>query len=150
MKKYLVAFLFIACNIGVPVNKSEKDSTVTKTAAEQFSINGCYAMTNNKDSATMKLFVKDNIVSGNLTINLFEKDKNSGAIKGIITDSLLIADYTFHSEGMTSVREVVFKIKGNALYEGYGEVTGNGNKVSFKNISELQFHNYAFTKVSCN
>ena len=107
-------------------------------------------MTNNKDSATMKLFVKDNMVSGNLTINLFEKDKNNGALNGIIKDSLLIADYTFQAEGMTSVREVVFKINGNELYEGYGEVTENGDKVSFKNISQLQFHNYAFTKVSCN
>ncbi len=98
MKKYLAAFLFIACNTGVPINSTEKDSTLTRSEKPKpatSSISGCYAMTNNKDSATMKLNENGNKVSGNLIINLFEKDKNSGTLDGIIKDGLLIADYTF-------------------------------------------------------
>ena len=65
-------------------------------------------------------------------------------------DSLLIADYTFESEGMTSVREVVFKLQGDTLLQGYGERTDQNGKIVFKQKEKLQYDKtFPFIKVAC-
>ncbi|MNE98222.1 hypothetical protein D3C80_1967130 [compost metagenome] len=63
----------------------------------------------------------------------------------------IIAEYTFDSEGMRSVREVVFvkRADGN-IYEGTGEVMEKGGKMVFKDRSTLKFSPaMVFTKTDC-
>ena len=150
MKKYLAAFLIIAaCNTNKSSNEKTTDATSVQKNITPASRSGCYVMQHNKDHAAMQLLVKDTVITGTLSYSLFEKDKNNGTLQGKINDSLLIADYTFQAEGMTSVREVVFKIKGDVLYEGYGAVIEKENKISFKNSKELEFQIFGFVKGDC-
>ncbi|MBO9570956.1 MAG: hypothetical protein J7497_01910 [Chitinophagaceae bacterium] len=86
-------------------------------------LSGCYRMIIKKDTAVMSLNSSGDSVSGSLSYHWFEKDHNDGTFKGIIkNDSLIVADYTFQSEGSTLVRQVVFKIKDSILQQGYGEL----------------------------
>lgn len=61
-----------------------------------------------KDSIFLQLHIDNNIVNGDLEYKRFEKDRNKGTIKGMFRGDTLFADYTFMSEGVMSVREVMF------------------------------------------
>ncbi len=91
------------------------------------------------DSGWLNLTVNDTVVTGDLKYNLYEKDKNAGTIKGVLRDSLIIADYTFHSEGTTSVREVIFKISGDTLIQAFGDLVEKDGKIIFTNKNDLQY-----------
>ena len=85
-----------------------------------------------------------------LAARLFEKDKNTGTIQGNMQDSLLVADYTFMSEGTTSVRQVAFKKTANGFVEGYGDVEDKDGKMIFKNVDSLTFNNTSvLTEIDC-
>jgi hypothetical protein len=139
---FLIALLFIsACN-----SQQDNAADVAKDTLENsketdkgFLINGCYISTLKKDTATLKINNDNGVISGNLDYNRFEKDSNKGIFRGEIKDSLLIGDYTFLSEGKSSVRQVVFKISGTNLIEGYGDINMNGDTATFKNISQLDY-----------
>jgi hypothetical protein len=89
-------------------------------------------------------------VTGNLKYDWAQKDRNIGTVEGVVKDSLIVANYTFQSEGTTSVRQVVFRINGNELTEGFGPVTTSGDTTMFSDIANLQFQNdRTFKKVEC-
>jgi hypothetical protein len=80
---------------------------------------------------------------------LAKKDKNTGTFKGTFENNILIADYTFQSEGKKSVRQIAFQLHGEKLVEGYGEVTADGTK--FIDISKIRFNSIMpLTKTNCN
>ena len=54
---------------------------------------------------------------------------------------ILVADYTFMSEGVQSVRQVAFRQQGNSFIEGYGEIVTDNKRSLFKNINGLNFKN---------
>lgn len=111
---------------------------------------GCYQMIIGKDSAMMNLLVNGNNVSGKLDYKRFEKDSNKGNFAGTIDNDKISAWYTFQSEGMVSVRQVVFKINGNTLSEGYGDIELKGDTAYFKFPNTLNYEaNHPFTKVDC-
>ncbi|MDB5245720.1 MAG: hypothetical protein JWQ40_114 [Segetibacter sp.] len=154
----LIASLFItACNSPAKTDTVSEnaitDTSITDDtyiATTPIPIAGCYAWAVNKDTATMKLEASGSMVKGSLLYDWSEKDRNSGMINGVIKDSLILANYTFEAEGMTSVREVVFKISGASLLEGFGDVNAEGDTVKFKNRAELQFMNdRPFEKIEC-
>ncbi len=155
-RSILISLLFIsACNSqqdNVTSRDVIKDSSNSKEINSAMSnMNGCYTSILKKDTATLKInTTNDDKVSGDLVYKHFEKDNNSGTIKGKVQDSLIIAEYTFQSEGMTSVREVVFKIKGENLVEGYGDINMNGDTARFKDLSQLKYQNgQPFVKGEC-
>ena len=107
-------------------------------------------MINQKDTAHMQFSVKDSGVNGTLSYRLYEKDENTGRITGVIRDGLIVADYVFQSEGMTSIREMVFKIMPGKLVQGYGEMEERNNKQVFKNKEALRFDSsIVFLKTQC-
>ena len=53
---------------------------------------------------------------------------------------LLVADYTFQSEGRRSVRQVVFKRTPSGFVEGYGEITEKDGKSVFKSVHLLDYN----------
>jgi len=80
---------------------------------------------------------------------LAKKDRNTGTFEGTFENNILIADYTFQSEGKESVRQVAFQLHGEKLVEGYGEVTADGTK--FIDISKIRFNSIMpLTKTNCN
>lgn len=82
----------------------------------------CYTYVKNKNYVMMKITIINNIVTGDLVYEYYEKDKNSGKISGVMKGDTLFADYTFMSEGLSSVREVAFIKKRGDWIEGYGDV----------------------------
>lgn len=145
----------IACNDGV--NQSEtttKDTTVpvddSHISTTPIPLDGCYTMIAKNDTAHLRLNVIDSMVTGHLSYHLYEKDNNDGSLKGVVRDGLIIADYTFRSEGMMSVRQVVFKMTGTALAEGYGDLNTSGDTVRFNDVNKLEFMNdRPFLKKPC-
>jgi len=101
---------------------------------------GCYRMIIKNDTAIMSLNTQGDSVSGSLSYNWYERDDNNGTFQGIIkNDSLIVADYTFQSEGMTSVRQVAFKIKDSMLLQGYGELQERNDTSFFRDVNLVIF-----------
>jgi hypothetical protein len=153
MKRLLIisVVFFVACNSQTET-KSENTADTLNNSVETSapSINGCYMSILKQDTATLRINENAGLISGDLTYNRFEKDRNKGTFKGEIKDSLIIGDYTFQSEGNSSVRQVVFKISGANLIEGYGDINMNGDTATFKNISRLNYQNdQPFIKTDC-
>jgi hypothetical protein len=120
------------------------------TTAKPIALNGCYQMILKKDTALLSLAVHDSTVTGNLQYHWYARDANHGTIKGVLRNNTIYADYTFRSEGLTSVREVVFKVVNDQLVLGYGDLTEQNGKVIFRNKEALQFQTAnPFLKVVC-
>ncbi len=156
-KIIFLSILFITgCN---SQNKTEnatgeiiKDSSsfAENNSAVAAGISNCYSWNIDNDSVELKLSISGIRVTGALWYHLYEKDNNKGTINGSLKDSLIIADYTFQSEGMTSVRQVVFKMKSDTLLEGYGDIVMKGDTAMFKNIAQLKFQDdRPLLKVNC-
>lgn len=136
--------------------KKEKPEEVIPVATEPLAIEetiseDCYQGVLKKDTISLSLNLKGNqISSGKLSYKFFEKDSNEGTLSGALKGDTLIADYTFMSEGTTSVRQVVFLKKGNAYIEGYGDIIDDNGKVRFKNTKQLNFDTKTIlSKVEC-
>jgi hypothetical protein len=67
------------------------------------------------DTVSMNLTHLGDSVTGTLVYNFKEKDKNTGTINGRMNGNILIAEYTFLSEGIQSCRQVAFKLEGTIL-----------------------------------
>ena len=156
-----IAFLMASCNNDNDANTTTEDSmtgeTIHATAtdtiitnAQPMQLAGCYQMVFKKDSADMHLNVKDTIVSGTLNFNLYQKDKNKGTIHGVWRNDKIYADYSFQSEGMTSVREVIFKIDDGNLVQAFGDLTEKDGKLVFTDKDQLQYQTAnPFIKTDC-
>ena len=135
-------------------NKTEEKTVVTEEEMEKpetESVKECYQYAAKKDTVSITLITSNgNNVSGDLEYKWFEKDNNDGKISGMFKGDTLYADYTFQSEGMTSVREMVFLKKGNTLIEGFGDIEEKGDKQVFKDKKNLKFDaNIVLEKAIC-
>ena len=110
------------------------NNTSTNTAIPQGPLVGCYVAHLAKDVYALDIQSDTNgAVKGTLAFNNAEKDSSSGTFTGTYTDAdaTLLGDYTFNSEGVQSVRQVIFKKEGNTFVEGFGATTVVGNRESF-------------------
>ena len=149
IKKSLFIFglciCFIACN-----SNNQTQQTKENTEPQAANAVNCYRSINNNDTVLLTMKDSAGLITGTLVYNLFEKDKNTGTIQGNMQDSLLVADYTFMSEGTTSVRQVAFKKTANGFVEGYGDVEDKDGKMIFKNVDSLTFNNASvLTEIDC-
>ena len=162
MKK-LVSLVFIIATIACNSNKQKKQAAVdsvvtdnansimqdstTTTVIKDSAIHNkivmpgqqCFQSILQRDTITIKLNIKDNIVFGDLEYNMFEKDDNKGRFKGKLINNSFKADYIFRSEGKISTREVIFQLKDNTLIEGFGEMEEKHGKIVFKNPEQVNF-----------
>jgi len=143
--------LFAACQGGTAKKTQAKiDSTIVSNAATPENAITCYQYIKNRDTATLSVKAAGNQVSGSLGYNLYEKDKNSGTFTGLVKGDTMIADYTFHSEGKISVRQIALLKQGDKLIEGFGDVQEIKGNMKFKDISKLKFNNsIVFSKIDC-
>lgn len=157
MKKLLAATIiilgvFISCKkeTTLPPPQIEpnppKEAEIVEPAGDQ-----CYTSRLNGNIVALSFNVNSHQeVNGKLSYNITGKDKNEGTIIGNMKGDTLIADYTFMSEGVSSVREVVFLQKDGSLIEGYGDVVDANNKVTFKDKKKLKFDaKNTLTKSDC-
>lgn len=152
MKLYIL--ILIILGVGCSTNKKESESTVSADvpvySKETLSF-GCYTMVFDKDSAIMQIRASgSDSVFGSLHYNRFEKDDNSGDFAGKVDSNKVVGWYKFQSEGMITVRQVVFKIIGDKLAEGYGDVNAKGDTAYFTYPHTLQYEDkHPFIKTSC-
>lgn len=143
--------LFLSCKS----NSTQKEETNVKQEEAKMPVTitepaTCYALDNGKDKVDMQIAIKDNIVTGNLLYNYFEKDKNSGTIKGEMHGDTLLGTYTFMSEGKKSKRDVAFLKKGDEIVEGYGSVNPATGEPNLTDRSSIKFDNtFTLKKTDC-
>ena len=153
----LVLSLF-ACN-STKTNSENSSSTTKKADTENptdsmkimIPDNSCYAaVISDVDGALLKLEVFPNVVTGILKYNFAEKDSNEGTLEGKLVGDKIFADYTFKSEGKTSVREVAFLIQGKKITEGYGEMIESNGKMVFKDKKQINYKDgTTFSTIDC-
>src|SRR5690606_15199446 len=111
----------------------------------------CYRFVSAKDTILLQMEKMDGDVAGTLSYNYFEKDKNNGTFEGKMMGDTLYADYTFNSEGSTSVREIMFVQKGNKLIEGYADVEETDGKMKFKDNAKFTLNDaMALEEINCD
>lgn len=133
---------------GSTVHGGANDTIVS--SGEPVRLEGCYQRVIQRDTATLYLNIIGNDVTGKLVYNHYEKDDNTGSIKGELRDNHIYADYIFQSEGRPSIREVAFKIQDTLLLEGHGAAGERDGKSVFLNADKLQFDaTHPFRKVDC-
>lgn len=153
MKSDIALVLVVLCSFfSCKKENVQESSKVDGVPSDQSVITECYQSVVNKDTIALRLSKSVNHqISGNLTYKFFQKDKNIGTLTGDIIGDTLVADYTFISEGVSSMREVVFIKKGNTYVEGFGEIIDNSEgRTSYKNRNQLKFDgSIIITKVDC-
>ncbi|REH02036.1 hypothetical protein [Flavobacterium aquicola] len=154
MKKLIVA-AFAGLTMLNCKNKEQKTETVNTDPQEVIAEKiaaldlGCYVFDDGKNNVSLEITENGEEIKGNISYALYEKDKNSGKFSGKFKEGILIADYTFLSEGKESIRQVAFKAEGDKLTEGYGELNSEGTV--FKDISNIQFTSkMPLTKTECS
>lgn len=127
--------LFISCKEEVTPDVLEK--TIGKVTISE----KCYSGSINKDTILTSLTILgSHVAKGKLSYNFYEKDRNEGSFVGQLKGDTLIADYTFMSEGIVSVRQIAFLKIGETYIEGFGDVIDDNNgKVQFKDVSRVKF-----------
>ncbi|MCV9930721.1 hypothetical protein OIU80_00365 [Flavobacterium sp. LS1R47] len=136
--------------------KKEKPGEIIPSTVESGEIKEsvgkqCFQSITNKDTVILTLNTNShNEVDGRLTYKIYQKDKNEGTIIGNIKGDTLIADYTFKSEGVSSIREVAFLKKAGTFVEGYGDLIETNGKLVFKDKKLLKFDSkMTLSKVDC-
>lgn len=108
----------------------------TNTTPE--SIIGCYVAHLSKDVYSLSITSQQGeLVQGTLSFNNFEKDSSHGTFAGSYKDGILLGDYSFSSEGMDSVMQVIFKKQGTGFVRGYGPVDSQGTH--FTDMSAITY-----------
>ena len=142
MKK-LIIVSFVALTLLNCKNKEQKTenskSDLQEIAKEKISPLdlGCYIFDDGKNNVSLEITQNGKEIKGNLTYAFDQKDKNTGNFTGALHEGILIANYTFQSEGSESIRQVAFKVDGDQLIEGYGDLNNDGT--AFKDIKNINF-----------
>jgi hypothetical protein len=141
--KFIISLFTVI--ILISCNAQQQEERSNNPITENNIIN-CYRYIKNNDTVMLKTISIGSDVTGILTYNFYEKDKSVGTILGKMKGELLVADYSFSSEGVHSVRQVVFKKIDRTFIEGYGEIEEQNGKTIFKNIDSLYFNNSILLK----
>lgn len=152
MKLYIFPLALVMFGCGP--NEQTSDSSEPAKAPIYSKANltfGCYRMVVDKDSAIMQLNLRGaDSVTGTLQYNRYEKDDNAGDFAGKLDSNKVIGWYKFQSEGIVTVRQVIFKIIGDKLAEGYGDLSTAGDTAYFAYPHTLNYEEmHPFQKISC-
>jgi hypothetical protein len=142
--------LLASCN-SQPKETKEQANDQQTTEKQDLKVN-CYQYASLDDTVTLTLIhPAENVTGGTLVYKFKEKDGNRGTIQGSMKGDLLLANYTFTSEGTLSTRQVAFKLSGNAFYEGYGDIVVENDTVKYKNVDSLDFSSsFKLQEIPCN
>ncbi|MGZ8558325.1 MAG: hypothetical protein ACXWWC_08330 [Chitinophagaceae bacterium] len=127
------------------------DTVISSSVASIDSLpSGCYAQIINRDTSLLQLEQKANTVNGTLSYNIYQKDRNDGTLQADVAGDIITGWYLFRSEGVVSVRQVSWKINGDELWPGIGEVVQKNDTMLFAQPEKLQYDNTRpFKKVAC-
>ena len=154
MKNYLKASLVVLAIIVIGalvyINKVPRDVPPPTPIVTENDIRGCYVATLGKDIYTLTILSQQGeSFKGTLSFKNFEKDSSSGTFKGIYKTGILLGDYSFNSEGINSIMQVIFKKLGNSFIRGFGDMNNEGTR--FADINKIIYDSsYVFeASVEC-
>lgn len=143
MKRFFFIALFFLAACAADEKKTEQGNVVkdVRVIDSTSVLSGCYIAVLQKDTANLVIQHEPGAesISGDLEFNNFEKDDNKGTLNAKVQGNLIVGFYKYFSEGTESVRQVVFKLAGDTLLEGYGNLMESGDTTLFKNIEELNY-----------
>ena len=152
---YLFATVLLLAITTSCMNNKKEDVSVPQLEVEapvEIVANQCYQAVIEKDTITLSFMINSvNQFEGELYYSYYQKDKSFGTLLGNVKGDTIFADYTFQSEGKTSVREIAFLKKDpDTFVEGHGEVIDINGKASFKNKRKIKFDgNLVYNKIKC-
>ncbi|NGY38124.1 hypothetical protein FQU23_011450 [Flavobacterium sp. XN-5] len=153
--EYLFSTVLLLALTTSCMNNKKEDVSVPQLEVEaplETAANQCYQAIIGKDTITLTFMVNSvNQFEGELDYSYYQKDKSFGTLLGNVKGDTIFADYTFQSEGKTSVRELAFlKNDPNTFVEGHGEVVEVNGKAVFKDKSKIKFDgNIIYNKIEC-
>ena len=112
-----------------------KPAIDTQTEARKI----CYELVEGRSVAVAEFTFKGDSVTGKLDYLFAEKDQSRGFVNGVVKGDILRADYTYQSEGSTSVMEVIFKVEGDKIVQGHGAMRELGSKIVYVNPDKVEF-----------
>jgi hypothetical protein len=127
------------------------DTTATTPVAEPSAPEAmCFLRAEGKDSTTASISIAaDGTVTGSFAWQPFEQHGADGTLAGKQEGDLLKVTYDFTIEGSNVQEEKVFKLAGDQLLEGSGELTeGEGGILKIKDPSKLTWK-APMMKVAC-
>ena len=102
------------------------------------------------DTAILQVENNKGNVTGVLTYDYHQKDRNDGTLQAEQTGDIIKGWYLFKSEGVISVRQVAWKINGNELWPATGELSEKNDTTVFAEPDKLRFDSTnAFRKIPC-
>lgn len=141
---------FFAAGLGLLAACREQSAQTTDQPTAAAAGPQCFAHVTATDTIRLTLQATQPTATGQLTYHYFEKDRNRGTISGILHGDTLLADYTFQSEGTTSVRQVAFLRRDIGFIEGFGPVVERQGKTVFEKPHALTFDaKYTLLPVPC-
>ncbi|MEO5947041.1 MAG: hypothetical protein ABIP79_09505 [Chitinophagaceae bacterium] len=144
--------LLMACNNPENTIKENNNNVpVNADTSINNNITGCYIQVLQRDSTFAKLKQEGNQVSGTLMFDNYEKDGSAGTLTGTRDGNILKLRYDFQSEGLSSVMDLFFKIEGDQLVRGIGDMTTKGDTAYFTNPSLISYPpGTTLNKISCD
>lgn len=124
LASFVIMLFLINCQAKKTAQTDEPVNTIS-------SVTNCYALAMNGDTVRLTVRQTGNEVTGKLLYQLSGKDRNTGTIKGTMHGDTLLADYTFQSEGMESIREIAFLAQKGGFLEGFGPVEEKNGLMRF-------------------
>ncbi|GAB4025910.1 hypothetical protein [Spirosoma koreense] len=147
-----IVFLLFLSSCGR--KKTQTDSSVTTdSVAVSSALNVvrpdtlCFRQVVGRDSTTLQLIIRDSVVTGQLNVLPFEKDRAQGAIQGTLKNNQIIADWQRSGEGVTQSYAVALTLKGDSVTWREGERVEKGGKWILKNPG--QGYEYVLMKTDC-
>lgn len=151
--------LFLSCSFAACNNAGDSSSpdaaksdsaAIVNSPVTKESLAGCYSQIYERDTSSLLIKLVNDSLTGDLVYKIFEKDRNDGMFKGDLNNDVLSGWYYFKSEGVMSVRQVVWKINGGQLWPAMGEMKIRNDTMVFSEPASLKFDNtHPFVKGSC-
>lgn len=109
---------------------------------------GCYVFHDNESRITLEILTAGKTITGNLIFKISGKDVNAGTFTAELRNNVMLGNYIFNAEGEVSARQIAFKVNGDHLLEGFGELNSEGT--AFKDTSKLHYNSeMPFVKTKC-
>ena len=150
-ESFLLTILFSSCN-ETPANKGKeekkKDTTVIKSSNSMVVESMCFLYALNKDSTKIKLIISNNIVTGQMHWQPYQKDGAIGTFNGTKTGDTLTVNYDYMIEGNKQMEEKLFVLNGSKLIELQGALEDKNGKLTIKDKNAMKA-NIVLDKVDC-
>jgi len=143
--KYIILYTILISSLLFACGNKNQTSAVNQDKTEAIEnkifvpVTTCYMGSMGKDSFHLKVETFENVVTGSLAYLFYEKDQQRGTFEGKFSSDTLWADYTYSSEGQTSIRQIAFLFKDGKAIEGYGDMEEKDGRMVFKRAGDLQF-----------